>query len=428
MAAAGGWRGVAGAAVRPLRARSTYRRFVFLMLGAALALAFTMIDATVLVTVPLQRLALPVAALVLLVVIGLPPAAVSLIPAIRSVEGSAVRSLVNPALPANLPPSRDWDTTWRAALWFLLHLVAGAIAGAGVVALATLGVGLLTAPFLRPEELAAAPLRLPTGGVTAVLPLVAVLLVVGYGYLVSLLGAGLARFAPPLLGPSPAERLTALQERTDRLAERNRLARELHDSVGHALTVTTLQAGAASRVLADDPEFARRALEAIEEAGRSALADLDHVLGLLREEGPRPDGGTAPVRTLAGLDALLASTRAAGVEVRAELPSDLSGVPAVVSREAYRIVQEGLTNALRHAGPVPVRLRVAVHDDNLELELDNPMPTSFVPRRRGRLTGGRGLSGLRERVALLHGDLSAEAAGGHWRLRVTLPLRAGGAR
>ncbi|HEY3501978.1 MAG TPA: histidine kinase [Actinocatenispora sp.] len=399
------------AVTRPLRIRSTYLRLVFLLLGSALALAFAMIDIAVLNAVPLGSLWLIAAAAVLLGVIGLPPVLISLIPAVRVVEGSAVRSLVHAGLPETLPPARDWDTRWRAALYFLLHLLAGAVTGAGLIAAVSWTIVVAVVPFAGTTLFGG----VRPGWSAAWVPLLAVPGLVAFPYLVAGLGALLARCAPPLLGPSAAERLVALQQRSERLAERNRLARELHDSVGHALTVTTVQAGAAGRVLDSDPEFVRLALAAIEETGRAALADLDHVLGLLRDQAaPR-----APQPTLTDLPALLAQTRAAGVPVSATVPDDLAGVPAVVSREAYRIVQEGLTNALRHAGPVPVTLRVAVDGDHLDVRLANAI-TTVHSRRSG---GGRGLAGMAERVALLHGTVAAAADDGTWRVAVRLPLR-----
>jgi signal transduction histidine kinase len=227
--------------------------------------------------------------------------------------------------------------------------------------------------------------------------------------------------APRLLGPSRAERLAAelaqVRAAGRRMAERNRLARELHDSVGHALTVTTLQAGAAARVLDSDPAFVARALEAIAEAGRTALDELDHVLALLRDGGPG-EGPRAPQPDLADLDGLLAGTRSAGLPVTAHVDGDPAAVPAAVSREAFRIVQEGLTNALRHAGRVPVDLRVDVGDDRLDLELTNPLGTSD-PSGGG---GGRGLTGMRERVGVLRGDLTAGPDGDAWRVAVRLPF------
>jgi signal transduction histidine kinase len=234
-------------------------------------------------------------------------------------------------------------------------------------------------------------------------------------------GTLLARLAPRLLGPSAAERLAEMEARAVKLAERNRLARELHDSVGHALSVVTLQAGAAGRVLDSDPAFAREALGAIEDSARAALEDLDHVLGLLREDPSRP----APQATLEDLGRLLEQTRIAGVRLDAEIDPEVGRVPAAVSREAYRIVQEGLTNALRHAGKVPVRLRLGVADERLEIEMSNPLGAPHGAGAGAGHGGGRGLGGVRERVTVLRGEMSAGPDGTQWRFRVSLPLRSG---
>ncbi|WP_030445472.1 sensor histidine kinase [Actinocatenispora sera] len=397
--------------VRPLTAHSTRQRLVFLLLGSGLAVAFASLDAVVLGAIAAGRLPLPLAAPVFLAVTVAPPALLGLLPSVRVVEGAAARNLLQVALPESLPAPRDFDARWRAALWFLLHLVAGAVVGAALLAAASWVISLAAAPF------AARPLvpGLPTGASAAWLLVLVIPTVLVFGYLVAGVGAAMARIAAPLLGPSPAERLAEVEASAARLAERNRLARELHDSVGHALTVTTLQAGAAGRVLDADPEFARRALAAIEETGRAALADLDHVLGLLREESaPR-----APQRTLDDLPALLSASAATGVPVRASVPDRITGVPAVVSREAYRIVQECLTNALRHAGRVPVTLRLRLTADELELELTNRLSTVDAPTRP---TGGRGLAGIAERVALLSGTMTAAPTDGDWRVAVRLPL------
>ena len=200
-------------------------------------------------------------------------------------------------------------------------------------------------------------------------------------------GALLARLAPVLLGPTPAERIAIL-------AERNRVARELHDSVGHALGVVSIQAAAAERVLDSDPAFAREALRHIAASARDGQRDLDHVLGLLREE-PSP-----PAPDLGDLDV--------------EVSGDLHRVPGAVSREAYRIIQEGLTNAARHGAGEP-SVTIAVRDDRLELELTNPVGSA-------RPGGGRGLPGIEERVAILRGRMSAGSEAGVWRLKVELPL------
>jgi signal transduction histidine kinase len=203
--------------------------------------------------------------------------------------------------------------------------------------------------------------------------------------------------------------MAAVEARERRLAERNRLARELHDSVGHALTATTLQAGAARAVFDRDPEFARRALAAIEEVGRTAMDDLDRVLGVLRAD----QDDRLPGPTLAGLDRLIEDVRRGGVELTAEVQA--RPLPAAVSREAYRIVQESLTNAAKY-GDGTAALRVVVADE-VVIEVTNPVAGRARPG-----TGGRGLAGIRERIRLLGGTLTAGAEDGTWRVAVRIPV------
>jgi signal transduction histidine kinase len=225
------------------------------------------------------------------------------------------------------------------------------------------------------------------------------------------LGELITSVARRLLGPSAAERLAVLEERTEQLLERNRIARELHDSIGHALTVAVVQAGAARA--AGDAEFTDRALAAIEDTGRAALEDLERVLGVLRE-AERPVGSRP---TLAQADRLLESARASGAKVDLDLSGPLESVPGPVSREGYRILQEALTNVLRHAGPVPARVRVDVMGGTLTLEVRNPL-TADVPGP-GR---GSGLRGIRERAALLGGRARTGPNEGDWQVHAELPL------
>jgi signal transduction histidine kinase len=206
----------------------------------------------------------------------------------------------------------------------------------------------------------------------------------------------------------------------------------LHDTIGHALTATTLQASAARELFDSDPAFARRALEAIERVGRDAMNDLDDVVGVLREHGAaRPGTADVPEQprrrqqpTLMDVPGLCEEVRAGGLDVTLEVSGTLGGVPAEVSREGFRIVQEALTNVARHAGRVPVTVRVAAGPDVVNVEITSPV-TGDAGGARG---GGRGLDGLRERVDLLGGQLNVGPTGGTWRLATRLPFATPGHR
>ncbi|MEO3778178.1 histidine kinase [Micromonospora sp. B11E3] len=402
----------------PLTRGSTWRRGVFLLLGGVLALPYALLVAAF--TQLLARGEVPRPLVLLLLA---PAAAIAAVPVFldgsRALEIAAARALLGVDLPEPAAGHRiDRETRLRAALWIALHLGAGLLLMFALISAFPMALVFVARQF----GLAAGPADPGQFGPLAGRhpgwsTLAGLLALVALGYAVAGLGALAASMAPALLGPSQGERVAALEARAARLAERNLLARELHDSVGHALTVATLQAGAARELLDSDPEFARRALAAIEETSRHAADDLDHVLGLLREadDGSRTPAATAPQRTLAQLDRLVADTRAAGLPVESRVTGAVAALPAVVSREGYRIVQEGLTNAARH-GRGPVRLRADVRPDGLEIELVN----AIAGGRRGH--GGRGLDGMRERVLLLGGTLTAGPADGHWLVRARLPV------
>ncbi|MEU8207181.1 histidine kinase [Streptosporangium sp. NPDC049046] len=394
----------------PLVGRATYLRWVCLVLGGALLMPYVMVGSVIggLIGLPAAPGPLP-QPLVFLAVLPL-VALTGLVLPVRALEVTAARSLLGAEI-APLPAEwasgrRSWDERRRTATWFTLHLGVG-----GVMS----GLTLATVPFVIVTIL------LPITGVPFDVwmlsslwevwwsgPLLGVALLVALVYLTAGVGVLLARSAPKLLGPSPAQRLALLEERVRRQAVRNGLARELHDSIGHALNVVTVQAGAAARILDRDPAVARAVLGAIEESARAALEELDQVLGVLREQEDEPS--TAPARTLADLSGLVRGTGAA-----AEVTGDLATVPSEISREVYRIAQESLTNALRH-GTGPVRLALVVHDDHLELDVRNP-----AGRAPGR--SGRGIDGMRERVTLLGGDFDAGPAGGEWHVSLRLRLR-----
>ncbi|GHF72541.1 histidine kinase [Streptomyces mashuensis] len=419
-------------------------RWVHLLLGGALSMPFYLLASTVASLFTDHATFLGNASLTWQLGVfaaGLVPVAVvALHPLARPLQSGAARALrvvERDALAAG--GGRSWAARGRTAAWCVLHLGAGGIVSGMSLATPPAAVFLMLLPVLYrhggPDTSEVSWLTLFHGPRLLLAP------VAGLGLLAFLAasswvaGALLARCAPVLLGPTAAERLAAAEEETRRLALRNRLARELHDSVGHALSAVTLQASAARRLLDRDPDFVRQALTAIEETTRTAVAELDAVLGVLREDGP---ASTAPAPTLGDLPALLDRARAAGGSVELTAPGGLDAVPAVVSREAYRIVQEGLTNALRHAGPVPVRLRIAVHESgegdgpdgrngqygkDLEVTMENPARTGAVPARRGPDGGGRGLPGIAERARLLRGTAEWGEEAGRWRLAVRLPLR-----
>jgi signal transduction histidine kinase len=407
---------------RSLVRGSTYLRWVYLLLGAALVLAFILIDSALVATVQEIGLPQPLEIALAMAVIALPPLALGLLPAVREVEGVAVESLLGVRFAERpLGPARNWSQRRRSAAWFLIHLLTGGIVGVTTTIGIPLGVILVAAPFRTPgdhELVPGIPYHVSGGWSDIWLPVVGVLCCVLPLVLAFVVGALLVRWAPAVLGPTATERIELLERRTTALVERNRLARELHDTVGHALSLVTLQAGAARKVLDTDPEFARTALAAMEESARSALTDLDHVLGLLRDDR----ASTLPQLTLGDVPRLVEATRAGGITVEVDATDGLDTVPAVVSREAYRIVQEGLTNAVRHAGLEPAELTVGLlirtEPGSLRLELTNPVGSARRTRSGG---GGRGLAGIRERVAVLRGSVDAGTSDGTWRLAVALP-------
>ncbi|MFC3578166.1 sensor histidine kinase [Streptomyces yaanensis] len=338
---------------------------------------------------------------------------VGLIPAVRLGEGVQARLLLTPGdedsgTAISVAPSVTWRDRLRTVLWLETRMALGGVTTVVCVWLPTTAYDLVSAACGR------APIHEPFMTIErshwAYALVVPLLLLALYGAVVGL-GALITAVARRLLGPSPSERLAALEERTEQLLERTRIARELHDSIGHALTVAVVQAGAARA--AGDPEFTQRALDAIEETGRTALEDLERVLGILRES----DRPASSRPTLAEADRLLESARASGAKVDADLSGALEQLPGPVSREGYRILQESLTNVLRHAGAVPVRVRIGVDADTLALEVRNPLTAGISGPGRGS-----GLRGIRERAALLGGRARTGPDAGDWQVHVELPL------
>ncbi|MFF2437931.1 sensor histidine kinase [Streptomyces sp. NPDC058107] len=382
--------------LRPLTESVTYTRWLHLLIPTAVVSVWLFISPDT-----------PWAPMVFAVPVGL-------LPAMRLAEGVQAQLLLtpdergSPDASISAAPAVTWADRWRTVAWLEVRLLLSGVATFATVWLPATAVDLVLTVtdagpsgdwllrWVEPHSWYILFVPLP------LLVLLAVMVVCGK------LVTAAARW---LLSQSRVERLTALEERTEQLLERNRIARELHDSIGHALTVAVVQAGAARA--AKDPEFTERALAAIEETGRDALDDLERVLRVLRES----DAPVSQRPTLAEADRLLESARGSGAKVDAELSGPVELVPGPVSREGYRILQEALTNVLRHSGTVPVRVRITVAGGWLELEVTNPLTESA-----GSPGGGSGLRGIRERAALLGGKAKTGPYDGEWRVHASLPL------
>ncbi|MGW0736201.1 sensor histidine kinase [Streptomyces sp. NPDC002851] len=405
-------------------------RWLHLVLGGALLMPYYLLTSVFVGPLFGERALFPASlgALFTAYAAALPLVALSaLFPAARPLSAFAARALC--AVPDGQladGPARSWTARGRTSAWFTLHLGVGALVSGATLATPPFAVVLIVLPFfpgLRAPRLGIPELFDHTWGLV-LSPVAGAVCLIALAACAAGAAALLARCAPALLGPTPADRLAAAEARAADLAVRNRLARELHDSVGHALSAVTLQASAARRVLDTDRDFVREALTAIEDTTRRTVGELDAVLGLLRAgEATEDTAGipSGPTPTLgADLDGLLARTRAGGRTVAASVDGDLSGLPVLVSREGYRIVQEGLSNALRHAPGAPVTVRVALAAGHLGLTVANPLPDAAGSGPRPG--GGRGLPGIAERARLLGGTAEAGAADGTWTLYVRIPL------
>ena len=197
--------------------------------------------------------------------------------------------------------------------------------------------------------------------------------------------------------------------------ERATIARELHDVIAHSVSVMTVQAGAARLLLDEDPPRARESLIAVEETGRQALGEMRRLLGILR--GDEHETDLAPQPGIADIGALVEQVRAAGLPVDVVVEGQLTALSPGVDLAAYRVVQEALTNALKHAGAARAHVSIRYGATSLELAVTN----NGTARVNGR--GGHGLIGLRERVTLYGGDFEAgPRPGGGYAVRASLPL------
>jgi signal transduction histidine kinase len=213
------------------------------------------------------------------------------------------------------------------------------------------------------------------------------------------------------------------------MADRLRIARDLHDAVAHTMSVVAVHAGSARMIGAGDPAATHAALDTIERASRSALVEMRRLLGVLRTPDNAGDDTSSldPAPGLRDLDGLVADVVKSGVTVQMRVLGERPEVPPVVDLCAYRIVQEALTNVIKHAGPVRVTVTVRYYDDEIAIDVDNDGPGAA----RGPLIepsglGGLGIVGMQERIAMLGGVLDTGPLGtGGFHVGARFPLDVG---
>ncbi|MDN4482732.1 sensor histidine kinase [Demequina lignilytica] len=222
----------------------------------------------------------------------------------------------------------------------------------------------------------------------------------------------LARWA---LGPRVSAAAREATARAERAEAQVRIDQELHDSIGHMITMNVVQAGAGAHVFDSDPEFARRALQNIEERGRAAMGELDRIIATIRGD----DAPLAPLPSVEQIEELAGASRRAGATVTCRVDAD--GIAGALGRTAYAVVREALTNAARHAPGAPVDVLVARDGDALGIAVVNG-PAAGAPAPRDRAAGGRGLAGIRDRVGLMGGVAALGPEDGGFAVRALLPL------
>ena len=212
------------------------------------------------------------------------------------------------------------------------------------------------------------------------------------------------------------EQLRAAQEglaERSRAEERNRIARELHDVIAHSLTVSLLHVASARLAVEYDPEDAARSLAEAERLGRQSLSEVRSIMGVPGSHSG--EGIAAPVPDIGGVRELIARLRRAGADVSLAVEGDITRVPATTGSTVYRIAQESLTNAAKHAPGSPVAVRVVADDDRVELLVDS----AGTPGRGA----GMGVMTMRERAQAVGGRCTAGPAGEGWRVHATLPVQ-----
>ncbi|MDE0572512.1 sensor domain-containing protein [Demequina sp. B12] len=306
------------------------------------------------------------------------------------------------------------EVSWKNLAWIMARVVLGPVGFALAVCAIVVPVALVGAwlisfvvvlgifPQNDPADAAVMDIVETTAFWTLVGTPVVLFAVPMFAWVNHYFGCLMSLFGRWSLGPREADRTAAATARAELAETQVRVDQELHDSIGHMITMNIIQAGAGAHVFDSDPEFARQALKNIEERGRAAMGELDRIIATIRGDDPQP---RAPLPGIAQLPDLIASARAAGMEVDDRIgPAD---VPVALSRATYAVVREAVTNAARYAPGAQVTVRVEKVADALGVQVVNgPVEPGAAPlsrTRTGEAARGRGLAGIRDRVGLLGG-------------------------
>jgi signal transduction histidine kinase len=358
--------------------------------------------------------ALPVALSLVVVWVGI-PMLIGVFAAIRG-SGALERRLAGTLLDVDIsapPRVADMKTsrmgqlralmthgaTWKALGYSYVRLISGFITFVVAAVFGGVAIAFVSTPFV-PESITFNDWHPLGGWSTWWAPFLGVAIAMIGWYLCAAVGQVHGWIAPALLGSSEADRLRVLEGRTAKLSAQTQLARELHDSVGHTMTSVVVQASAARRVFDSNPTFAREALGEIETSARQALEELDYMIGVLRND-QAASSTYSPLPTLFDVERLIATAQRNGLTITHTLSGDPSSVPMQLSREAFRIVQEGLTNVTKHAPSSATNLVIDIGVQELTIMVSNALrstPSSLDVR-----SSGNGLRGISERVRTLGG-------------------------
>ncbi|WP_297081697.1 sensor histidine kinase [uncultured Demequina sp.] len=304
--------------------------------------------------------------------------------------------------------------SWRILAWLMSRIVLGPVGFALAVCAIVVPIALVSAPILAggywvgalagpdaaepvAQEIVDTVTLWVLVGTPVLLAMAPIFMWVSHYYTV-LIGL-IAQWA---LGPCGDDRVAEATERAELAETQVRVDQELHDSIGHMITMNIVQAGAGAHVFDSDPEFARQALRNIEERGRVAMGELDRIIAAIRGDDAEP---RAPLPTLAEVTDLLEQARAAGLEIEAQL--DATMPPVALSRAAYAIIREGVTNAAKHAPGATIHVHTRSLSDALAIAVTNPRADAgaepIAALKQARQGIRHGTAGIRDRAALLGG-------------------------